>query len=497
MPDSEDAQARLVSWKEIASYLGRSERTLKRWEEERGLPVHRVPGGARGSVYAFPAELDLWLRSESNELKLSDASAESPSVEDRADASGEMIPRAAATASNLSNPTNTAASSDPPTSRIWLIALPALVLVVASFVFVYIKDIRGAEANGLSRLPSLLFARRSPGNETDSTNPEKAQARDLYLRGRYEWNKRTPESLDRAVVLFTQALDHDPSFALAYAGLADSYNLQREFSDMPEKEAYARAIVAARKAIELDESLAEAHRSLAFALTNGEWDFAAGQREYLKAIALNPNDPVTHLWYANSYQGFESWDVLLREMDLAQKLDPTSSAILADKGNMLFNAGRTEEAIELLRQVERNDPQFIAPHRYLTRVFFYTRDYPGFLEEADKTVALSKDTVLRAHIAAAKAGFARDGERGLLQDLYAAQEASLALREIQPTVVALTCLQLGKKDEAFGLAEQDIRAHSGYASLLVAHPAFVAYKNDPAYQNLIRQFNPPSRPLLQ
>jgi tetratricopeptide (TPR) repeat protein len=122
------------------------------------------------------------------------------------------------------------------------------------------------------------------GNARTAVNPEKQLAHDLYLRGRFEWNKRTPDSLNRALDYFTQSIVHDPANAQAYVGLADTYNLLREYTLMLEDQAYKRAIAAARKAIQLDDSLAEAHRSLAFDEVWGNWDFQTGEREFQRAI---------------------------------------------------------------------------------------------------------------------------------------------------------------------------------------------------------------------
>lgn len=493
MAVKDQTRVRLDSWKEIAVYLGRGERTVKRWEEERALPVHRLPGG-RGSVYAFAVELDKWLRSERDD----------PGVASDALPGGDSADPGVASSVLFNLQENQASAPGPSLAAAslflrWPVILPILLLAVGSLFVFFLTNFRGDRSSGATSITGAL--NKKPGSvaaASNSPDPEKKIVRDLYLRGKYEWNKRTPESLERALTLFSQALVHDPNFAPAYAGLADTYNLKREFAKMPEKEAYSQTILAARKAIELDDSLAEAHRTLGFALANGEWDFANGEKEYLRSLQLNPNDPVTHLWYANTFEGFDHWDITLREMDRAQKLDPSSSAILADKGNMLFNSGSTPEALQLLQQVERDDPQFLAPHTYLARLFFQIRKYPAFLDEAETTATLSNDPVLRFHIASARAGFSRDGERGLLQALYATQKASLGRGEIHPTVLALTCVQMGKKDEAFELIGQDLKAHSDYAMWLVSLPAFVALKNDPRYQELLQRLtNRPARPLLR
>src|ERR1035441_648344 len=150
------------------------------------------------------------------------------------------------------------------------------------------------------------------------TNPE---AEDLYLKGRYYWNKRTPDDLNKAVDLFTQAIVHDPGYAKAYAGLADTYNLLREFSSMPSGEAFSRSLAAARRAVELDGGLADAHNSLAFASFYGAWDFAVAEREFERAIELDPHYATAYHWYANALVCLGRVDAALANMLRAGEVD--------------------------------------------------------------------------------------------------------------------------------------------------------------------------------
>ena len=138
---------------------------------------------------------------------------------------------------------------------------------------------------------------------TVSVHKPSPEVEEFYLKGRYYWNKRTPESLNQAVDYFSQAILRDPNYAKAYVGLADSYNLLREFASMPESEAYARAFAAASKAAELDPSSAEAHASLGFIYFWSKRDLAAASREFERAIALNPNYVDAYHWYGNVLVG--------------------------------------------------------------------------------------------------------------------------------------------------------------------------------------------------
>jgi tetratricopeptide (TPR) repeat protein len=245
-----------------------------------------------------------------------------------------------------------------------------------------------------------------------------ARQTNFYLRGRYEWNQRTPASLHRALDLFTQAIVHNPGDARAYAGLADTYDLLREYSTDADSDAFPRAIAAAKKAVALDDSLAEAHRALAFAEMYGTWNFAGAEAEFRRAIALDPKDPQARRWFANALCVGGRYPEALAQMDKAQELDPTSRATLADKGWMLYNANRAQEGIELLKEVEQSAPEFYSPHSYLWQIGLDLRDYPSFLSEGQLAAESSGDAALLDTIASSRAGYERGGDRGLLQALY-------------------------------------------------------------------------------
>ena len=188
------------------------------------------------------------------------------------------------------------------------------------------------------------------------------------MKGRYYWSKRTPAALNLALEYFTQAIASDPDYAQAYVGLADCYNLLREYSVMPEEKAYPKAIAAARKAVALDSSLAEAHNSLAFDLFYGSLDAAGAEREFQRALSLDPNCQLAHHWYATYLMTVGRSREALEQIEIAQQLNSSSTSILADKGLILYYAGRTDEAIALLKQIRETDPSFLSTHRYLALI---------------------------------------------------------------------------------------------------------------------------------
>jgi len=464
------SRARLDSWKEIAEYLGKAERTVKRWETERSLPVHRLPGGGHATVYAFTDELDAWLLSEKTQ---------SPALSQDSREFSQPIP-----SSSVSSPVPSPVPAPPRSS--WRILTLALALFSIALCILYFFNLRTTSAYTTSLFHSLL------GKVTpNSSDPEKQLAHDLYLRGRFEWDKRTPESLNRALDYFTQSIVHNPSDAQPYVGLADTYLLLREYALMPENEAYDRAIAADRKAVELDDSLPEAHRSLAFALVWGKWDFVAGQKEFERAIQLNPNDPITHLWFANSFAAPGWFPTCLHEIDRAQELNPSSHAILADKGFLLFQSGQTALGLDLVKQVEQTDPNFLSPHRYLAYMYLAFRDYPKFLSESDTGAEISHDEVLKATNAAARAGFYRDGELGLFHDLYLSQKKFCAEGRLPATLLARTCARMGKRGEALRLLREDYDQHIPVFLMIREDLDLRLLKDEPEYQALLAPVNPP------
>jgi Tfp pilus assembly protein PilF len=197
------------------------------------------------------------------------------------------------------------------------LAILAAVLVAALLAVTVVR--RASSARAVRTTPAAL--------RHHTPDPEAEQ---LYLKGIYYWQKRTPETLNQAVDYFTQAVVRDPQYAEAYVGLADCYNLLREYSVMPPSEAYPRAMAAAKRAIALDDSLSGAHSSMAFVDFYWSWDVASAQHEFERAIELDPKSVIAHHWYATFLLALASFPQSLEEIEKAQQLDPESNAILAD-----------------------------------------------------------------------------------------------------------------------------------------------------------------------
>lgn len=432
---------RLDSWKEIAAFFGRAERTVKRWELERGLPVHRVPGSGRAAVFAYADELSEWLKGRSSELDSSD-SASAEAVSPQSDNSQQ---------SRLNTFRVTA----------WIAPL-LLVVVLIAFL-----------SSGHSGLTfKAVAARHIP-------NPE---AQELYLKGRFYWDRRTPDDLNKAVDFFMQAIVKDPNDAQAYVGLADCYNLLREFGTMPPREAFPRALSAAQRAVELDDTSAEAHNSLAFATFWWSWQAATAEREFKRALELNPNFVRAHHWYGTFLLDLHRFPEALDQMEQAQRLDPGSKAVLADKALLLFSTGHQSQALTLLQQLESSEPSFSSAHDYLGRIYWQQKDYPGALRKWREMAKLRHDEAGLAIADAREKGFAAGGLNGLWQAELPIQKRLFEQGSGSAYRLAELCVHLGKREEALQYLQDSFDRHE--SGLLEDDPNLASLHDDPAYREL-------------
>ena len=447
---------RLDSWKEIAGFFGRDERTVRRWEKERGLPVHRVPGGGRGTVFAFEEDLKKWLRS--SQLK---QSPDEPANE----RSGplplpEQVP---------------VEGSEPRSWGIWGVAVALVLLSVFVFGFMRFYNLHSVHGHLLPSVTPVVSA------------TEHHKAEDLYLEGRYHWNKRTPEDLTLAVDEFARASQIDPNYALAYAGTADCYNLLREYTATPASQAFPLAIAAANKAIELDPNLSEGHRALAFALFNWSWDITGGEREFKQAIRLNPKDIEAHHWYATALMSLNRLPESLEQIEVARQLDPTSSSIAADRAMILYSSGRVKEAIDILRDLQRADPNFYSPPIYLTHIYFEQKEYSKYFDEALLAAALSHDQAGIASIELSQKRYKIGGEQAMLEGSLQDQLELFRQGRCDAYSVASYYAILGRKKEAMEYLEKAYRRHDYNLIGVRGSRVFRAMDDEPEFQQLLNK----------
>jgi TolB-like protein/Flp pilus assembly protein TadD len=279
---------------------------------------------------------------------------------------------------------------------------------------------------------------------------ENPKAHELYLKGRYFWNKRTTENLKKAIDYFEQAIEEDPGYALAYSGLADAHAVLPYYAASPPKDDGRKALAAARKAVELDESLAEAHTSLANALVLN-LQFSASVPEFQRAIELNPNYATAHHWFGEVLQNDGRFDEAVAELKRAQELDPLSLVINSVLGSTLAVAGRDDEAIEQLRKTIDLDPTFDLAHWFLGQACENKGQLAEAITQYEKATQLNPDPAVLASLARAYALAGRKEEaRKILDNLTTLSRQ----RYIPAYSLAVVHLSLGDKEEALRLLEK-------------------------------------------
>jgi TolB-like protein len=612
--DNAKSERALVSWKEIASFLNRGERTVKRWETERGLPVRRVPGGERGSVYAYPSELTEWLKGKSEEFEAEVPVSGEP-ISSRGPGQASGVPPAAATAGSAAHhpglsPARIAAWVAPLALTAALIlyfsighkdthvtavgdrgpsveSVPALAPdSVAVLPFAYVggnassdyltdgiteslignlahvprlkvrsrdavfrlkgKDIEVQEAGDALGVAVVVSGRVAVHDNRIEVSAELTDVRDnteiwgkrysaetsqliplqqqiagdvaeklrstlssadkqrvtrqgtldiaaytLYLKGRYGWNQRDPQTLEASIGLFNQAIARDPNYALAYSALADVYSVLPFFGANP-AEVFPKASVAARKALLLDPTLAHPHAILGSIEMEYDWDFAGGEAEFKEAFELDPNDATAHQWFAESLGmiGGRERDAL-SEIDLAHMLDPTSLIIRRVKGSVLVAARRYDDAIAECQQLLDANPTFNLAHDCLGYAYWGKRMYPEVVEQWQAYHLHDGDAADAAFGEALERGFRAAGWRGALDEAIKARLRQRQTAYASPFEIARFYADLGEKEKAFEWLETAYREHDFLLRELNTDFEVDSLRSDPRFAALVRRVGLP------
>jgi len=321
-----------------------------------------------------------------------------------------------------------------------------------------------------------------------TVNPEAYQD---YLKGRYWWNKTTEEGFNKGIEYFQQAIAKDSSYALAYSGLADCYSLLASNGGfVPPKQSFPRAKNAALKAVELDDTLAEAHTSLAYIKTFFDWDWAGAEREYRRAIDLNPSYALAHYYYGLMLRNMGRLPEALEETKRAQDLDPLSLLINRGLGLAFYTARQYDRAIEQERRTLELDPNYINARRTLGMTYVQKSMYKEATAEFEQTLAISPNNPWTlSELAYAYAVFGRKAEAQKALD----QLDELSKGKYVPAGYrAMIYTGLGEKDKAFEWLEQSYEEHyivGDATGAIKVEPIFDPLRSDPRFANLLRRMN--------
>jgi adenylate cyclase len=317
--------------------------------------------------------------------------------------------------------------------------------------------------------------------EARPVNPEAYQ---LYLKGRYLWNKRTGEDLKKALEYFEQAIEKDPNYALAYAGLADSYFVLPEYIPFPPKEAFLKGEEAALKALEIDDTLAEAHTSLA-AIKRNLWDWDGSEEEFKRAIDLNPGYATAHHWYAYNLMLVGRHDESIAEIKIAQELDPHSLIINANVGFILYYDRRYNQAIEHYKNRLEMDPSFEVLHYYLGMAYIQMGKYEEAIAEFQEAMTLSKEfLVARAWLGHA---YAASGEIEKAMKVINELKELSKNEYVSPYYIASIYAGLDQKDKAFQCLEEAYEKSDTYMIYLKVDPSVDSLRSDPRFTELLKR----------
>ncbi|MEO6052254.1 MAG: tetratricopeptide repeat protein [Pyrinomonadaceae bacterium] len=312
-----------------------------------------------------------------------------------------------------------------------------------------------------------------------------AEAYQLYLQGRYHWNKRTREGVNKGIEYFQMAIEKDPEYALAYAALADCYVV---IPILPPREANPKAKAAALKALELDSSLGEAHAVLGNVSFYYEWDWATAEREYKRAIELNPNYPTAHHWYGESLAAMGRFDESFAAYNRALELDPLSFAISTDLGLAYYYARQYDRAIEHIKKLVDLDPAYVRTHEYLSIVYEEKEMFEESLAEREKALVLQGENAEK--VAKWKAviidALKKSGAKGYWQKFLDFKKEDLKKEEyVYPVDMAVFYAKLNERDEAFRWLEKAFEDRDSVMTFLKVTPEWDNLRPDPRFQDLL------------
>jgi TolB-like protein/Tfp pilus assembly protein PilF len=319
---------------------------------------------------------------------------------------------------------------------------------------------------------------------------ENLKAYDLYLKGRYHWNRRLPADLKRGIEYFEQALAEDPSYAKAYAGLADSYIILGDFNFRPPVESYPKAKAAATKAIEIDPSLSEAHVSLAYAMTHYDWNWAGAEEEFTDAIALAPNSAQAHSWYALLLAVTGRSEKAVAESRRAQDLDPYSAVVRTDAGLVSYFARQYDVATRQFLEAVQLDPSFVMANIPLGGVYMQNKMYADAIKAFQHLSMASAFITSSSHpipIAALACVYGVSGRKEDAADMIELLEEKSKVEYVSPYWMSVANIGRGDTAAAFDWLEKAWREKDGSMIFINVDPIFDRIRSDARFAALLEK----------
>ena len=301
---------------------------------------------------------------------------------------------------------------------------------------------------------------------------QSTEAYQLYLRGRFQWNKRSVEGFRAAIAHFQQAVEKDPNYAIAYAGLADCYVLLGVYGEIPNRDAYPLAKAAAVRALEIDETLADAHASLGRGIIAHDWDWEAARREFERALQLNPNYATAHYWYSYYDFAMGNLDEAARKMKRAVELDPLSLNINAEMGRLLLYQRQYDAAIEQELRTLQMDPNFGVARQLLAMAYLQKGRYAEALETSSHSFVMAR-------------AYLKLGNRPMAQKVAADLEARSKTRYVSANAIANAYIGLDDRERAFEWLEKAFQDRSMRPDFMRVDPAYDNLRSDPRFGNLL------------
>ena len=454
---------RLVGWKAIGQFLRCTERTARRWEAYRGMPVHRIPGGGRSSVWASPNELNAWLQALPSDVQATL----------RAEAGNDATTPTPPTPTPAPAPGGAHDGADWPKRRaLWLTGALLLLGLVASL------------------LVSWNSARRTatpPAGMAHGPYDDDPAAREKYLTARFEFSARSAASLEAAERGFHELVESYPDRAAGWSGLADTYLLLREFGSMHDEVAYPQAERAARTALALDPKLADAWLDQAFVEWWWHGDAAAAFHSFDTAVQLDPNSAKGLHWYATALYAHGDNEKSLQTIARARVLDPNNPAIVADEAWLRFGSGDRGTALATLERLTQLERSFEAPHYYLAHAYLIMGRDTDFLREARLAAELRGQAETIDVLGLAEQRLRSGGRPAMLEQLSASEAESCAHGTGSPVVVAEYRALANDRDGMLRWLAKAEATHDHNLPTLRGYPEFAAYRGDPEFVKIVQR----------